>query len=61
VHPATKAQLFGADGVPRYELFRGTTTNAGATWNWTPLTYNSTVDNVRPLVPEWDADNVAVL
>jgi hypothetical protein len=61
VHPATKAQLFGADGRRHYELFRGTTKDSGVSWNWTPLTYNSTVDNIRPLVPEWDADNTAVL
>lgn len=61
VHPATKAQLIGADGQRHYELFKGVTTDSGATWTWSPITFNSTVDNLRPLVPQWDANNTALL
>lgn len=61
VHPATKAQLIGADGLRHYELFRGKTSDNGATWTWTPITFNSTVHNIRPVVPKWDADNTAIL
>lgn len=61
VHPATKAQLIGADGLRHYELFRGRTADDGATWTWTPITFNSTVHNIRPLVPKWDADNTALV
>lgn len=61
VHPQTKAQLIGADGLRHYELFRGVTTDNGQSWDWTPLTFNSTEDNLRPIVPKWDADNTAVM
>lgn len=61
VHPETKAQLIGSDGARHYELFRGTTSDGGATWSWTPLTFNSAQDNVRPVVPQWDDENTAVL
>ncbi len=61
VHPATKAQLIGADGLRHYELFKGKTNDNGATWNWTPITFNSTTNNVRPLIPEWDNDNTALV
>ncbi|TWT35271.1 hypothetical protein KOR34_01590 [Posidoniimonas corsicana] len=61
VHPGTQARLFGADGEQHYELFRGDTTDNGVTWRWTPLTFNSTEDNVRPIAPQWDAENSAVL
>lgn len=61
VHPATKTQLIGADGLRHYELFRGTTVDNGATWSWTPITFNSTVHNIRPVVPKWDAENTALL
>ncbi|TWT94119.1 hypothetical protein Pla108_38310 [Botrimarina colliarenosi] len=61
VHPATKAQLIGADGERHYELFRGNTQDSGQTWQWTPLTFNSEVDNLRPVVPKWDAENSAIL
>ncbi|MAT71772.1 MAG: hypothetical protein CMJ58_19870 [Planctomycetaceae bacterium] len=61
VHPATQAQLIGADGQRHYELFRGTTADGGATWTWSPITFNSTRDNIRPVVPQWDETNSAVL
>jgi hypothetical protein len=50
-----------ADGKRHYELFRGATADGGAHWAWSPLTANSTVDNLRPIVPKWDADQVALL
>ena len=37
----------------RYELYRGRTSDGGATWTWIPLTENSTEDNLRPLVPSF--------
>jgi hypothetical protein len=61
VNPATKAQLFGADGQAHYELFRGRTQDNGATWAWTPVTFNSTVDNIRPHVPKWDDSHTALV
>jgi hypothetical protein len=61
VHPATQAQLIGADGQRHYELFRGQTQDGGATWAWTPITFNSTVDNLRPHVPKWNEDNLALV
>jgi hypothetical protein len=45
----------------RYEIFEGTTTNGGASWAWTPITLNSAVDNLRPIVPEWDDEHTALL
>ncbi len=43
-----------------HEIFEGTTTDGGANWNWTPITFNSTADNVRPIVPIWDATHTAL-
>lgn len=34
-----------------HELFRGSTMDGGATWMWSPLTWNSQIDNLRPTVP----------
>lgn len=39
-----------ADGVRRYEIFRGVTADGGETWSWTAITENSTQDNLRPIV-----------
>jgi hypothetical protein len=47
--------------MARYEIFQGDTTDGGANWTWSPITYNSTVDNLRPIVPAWDADHTALL
>jgi hypothetical protein len=43
------------------EIFKGVTSDDGATWSWTPLTENSTRDNVRPIVPEWDESHSILL
>jgi hypothetical protein len=45
----------------RYEIFEGTTTTGGASWTWSPITFNSTVNNLRPIVPAWDNDHTALL
>ncbi|HEX6960971.1 MAG TPA: BNR-4 repeat-containing protein [Lacipirellula sp.] len=47
--------------MPRYEIFEGVTTNGGADWTWAPITYNSTADNLRPIVPRWDDEHTALL
>ena len=43
------------------EIFEGVTDDNGASWNWTPLTQNSNQHNFRPIVPDWDEHNVALL
>jgi hypothetical protein len=49
-----KPLVSSADGKRHRELFRGETADRGATWNWTPITANSTMDNLRPIVPKWN-------
>ncbi|MCX6896881.1 MAG: DUF4861 family protein, partial [Verrucomicrobia bacterium] len=39
----------GATG--RRQIFRGRTADRGATWRWESLTFDATVDNLRPFVP----------
>lgn len=39
--------------LAKHEIFKGVTGNNGASWNWTPITQNSTVDNLRPVIPSW--------
>lgn len=49
--PATGAPLQSrADGNRHWELFKGTTPDGGATWRWDPITRDSSVDNLRPVV-----------
>ena len=44
-----------------HEIFKGVTSDGGATWKWTPITWDSPVDNLRPTVAIWDAGNTALL
>ncbi|NQT27006.1 T9SS type A sorting domain-containing protein [candidate division KSB1 bacterium] len=44
-----------------HEIFKGVTSDNGATWSWALITENSTRDNMRPIVPDWDGDNTALL
>lgn len=37
--------------LPHYELFEGRTNNQGNNWSWSPVTRDSNVDNIRPVVP----------
>ena len=54
-HPATGAHLSNADGRRHWEIFHGRrSAEAGAApsdWRWTPRTLDSTMDNLRPIVP----------
>lgn len=45
----------------KYELYKGITGDFGATWNWSAVTANSTIDNLRPLVPEWNGEETALV
>ncbi len=40
-----------ADGKRHWEIFKGLTHDRGNTWAWTPVTANSTADNLRPIIP----------
>ncbi len=52
VHPATGQPLVSAaDGATHWELFAGRRrATAPSPWSWTPLTTNSTADNLRPVI-----------
>jgi hypothetical protein len=56
-----KPLVSAADRHRHHELFRGTTTDAGKTWRWEPLTANSTADNLRPVVPPWRDPRTALV
>jgi hypothetical protein len=56
-----KPLISAADGQRHYELFRGATADGGAHWRWEPITANSTVNNLRPLVPKWRDSRTALV
>ena len=45
----------------RKEIWKGVTCDDGATFAWEPVTANSEMDNLRPVVPKWDAEHTALL
>jgi len=62
VDPVTGVPLTStADNNRHYEIYMGVSADSGATFAWTPLTENSTEDNIRPIVPNWNTENTAVI
>jgi hypothetical protein len=43
------------------EIFKGVTSDNGATWTWTPVTKNSNQHNFRPIIPKWKEGHTALL
>lgn len=54
----------GDDDVPpssKREIWRGTSKDEGKTWEWEPVTANTSKDNWRPIVPKWIPGKEALL
>lgn len=49
------------DATEKYEIYRGATSDEGQTWQWQAITEDSTMDNLRPLVPKWDSEKTVLL
>jgi len=61
-NPVSGEPLISAStGVRQNEIYMGKTANFGKTWLWSPLTENSSTDNLRPIVPKWTKDKSVVL
>ncbi|MCA8966283.1 MAG: BNR-4 repeat-containing protein [Planctomycetes bacterium] len=58
---STRVDPRNGAALAHYEIFTGSTATFGASWTWTPVTENSSVDNVRPIVPAWDGQRLALL
>jgi len=50
-----------ADERRHHEIFEGVTADGGQSWEWTPVTQDSTADNLRPIVPIWEHGGTALL
>lgn len=60
--PVTGKPLISrADQQRHYELFCGRSKDGGKSWAWEPITQNSTVDNLRPIVPKWRDERTALV
>lgn len=60
--PTTGRPLISsADGKRHWEIFQGTTSDAGITWRWNALTRDSTADQLRPVIPELEGGPRIVL
>lgn len=51
----------GVTFTTSYEIYRGVTADGGASWNWTAVTENSVIDNLRPIVPDSHGGDTTVL
>jgi hypothetical protein len=43
------------------EIWKGVTCDNGVSFHWVPVTANSSMDNLRPIVPKWDGSHRALL
>ncbi len=43
-----------------YEVYKGFTNDFGKSWSWTAITSNSTMDNIRPVVAQWNGRETAL-
>ena len=50
-----------ADGQRHFEIFRGRTTSGGQAWDFASITNNSSIDNLRPIVPKRNSNQTALL
>ncbi|MFM7205875.1 MAG: BNR-4 repeat-containing protein [Planctomycetaceae bacterium] len=60
VYLSSKFDPRSQTATAKYELYKGFTSDFGTTWTWTALTADSTIDNIRPVVPKWASTNTAV-
>ena len=49
------------DNLRHYEIFQGVTKNNGQDWSWKQITFHSTFDNIRPIMPKSDGKYKVVL
>jgi hypothetical protein len=49
-----------ADGQRHYELFAGKSADHGQHWTFAPLTHDSSMDNIRPVVARGDGKRVVM-
>ncbi|HOW69596.1 MAG TPA: BNR-4 repeat-containing protein [Phycisphaerae bacterium] len=61
VYISTKIDPRTDSAGAHYEIYKGVTVDGGAAWTWTAVTSNSTVDNLRPVVPPSDGSQEALL
>ncbi|MGE5847967.1 MAG: T9SS type A sorting domain-containing protein [Ignavibacteria bacterium] len=47
--------------LAKHEIFKGITLDNGSSWSWIPVTENSTMDNLRPIVPAWDSIHTVLI
>jgi hypothetical protein len=60
--PATGKPLISKANFRRHhELFRGVTSDEGLSWQWIPITVNSSTDNLRPLASGMEDGRTALV
>jgi len=61
VYVSTSVDPRTGEALAHHEIFHGRTANGGASWEWTPVTEHSDVDNLRPIVAPGDPSRVPLL
>lgn len=61
VYVSTTIDPRDGHSLKHHEIFKGVSKDDGSTWNWSAITWDSTVDNLRPTVPIWSTNDSTVL
>ncbi|MGC0271997.1 BNR-4 repeat-containing protein [Pseudactinotalea sp. Z1739] len=61
VYASTHIDPRDGSELAHHEIFHGRTADGGATWAWTPVTRDSPVDNLRPIVAPGDPGTLVLL
>ncbi|TWT94013.1 hypothetical protein Pla108_37240 [Botrimarina colliarenosi] len=61
IYISTEINPIDDSATEHHEIYKGVTADKGATWTWTAITENSSFDNLRPIAPQWDDSNTAVI
>ena len=61
VYVSTPIDPRDGTAMPHYEIFNGRTMDGGSKWQWQPITQESGVDNLRPIVAPGDPDRIPLL
>lgn len=61
VYVSTPIDPRDGSALPHHEIFHARTPDGGSTWQWRPITEQSDVDNLRPIVAPGDPSRIPLL
>lgn len=61
VYISTPIDPQSGERLAHHELYQGRSADGGESWEWRAVTHDSTADNLRPIIPRWQAGRTALV